>query len=133
MGRDFNNVNLYLPIQAIHWCQKWEVREPEGTFYPIDLGPCKNELDVIVSKLKVSKAEAMREAIRHYAEYVRGLEVVKYRKITKRRAKAEIQKYLKKKEVAYASDIADDLRIDYELVVESLRELWEGGEVEVAE
>lgn len=98
--------------------------------YPIDLGPCKDELDVIVSKLKVSKAEAMREAIKHYAEYVRGLEVVKYRNITWRQAKSEIQKYLKGKTRVSADEISDALRIDMELVNKALMELWEKGWVE---
>ena len=98
--------------------------------YPIDLSPCRSELDVIVNKLKISKAEAIREAIKNYSEYIRGLEVVKYRNITKRQAKAEVQKYLRGKARVSADEISDALRIDMGLVNEVLMELWRGGWVE---
>ena len=98
--------------------------------YPIDLSPCKSELDMIINKLRISKAEAMREAIRHYAGYIRGLEVVKYRNITKRQAEAEIQKYLRGKVRVSADEISDVLRIDMGLVNEVLMKLWQEGWVE---
>ena len=49
--------------------------------YPVDLTEVEEELNFVVEKLKVSKAEAIREAIRHYAEELRGLEVMELREI----------------------------------------------------
>lgn len=98
--------------------------------YPVDLTDYTDDLDTIVEKLGVSKAEAMREAIKHYAEYIRGLEVVTYRDVTKEQAKREIQKYLKGKNRVRADEISDVLRIDLSLVNEALLQLWGEGWVE---
>ncbi|MEM4188661.1 MAG: hypothetical protein QXN56_05870, partial [Candidatus Hadarchaeum sp.] len=36
--------------------------------YPVDLTECFKELNTITEKLRISKAEAVREAIKRYAE-----------------------------------------------------------------
>lgn len=102
----------------------------ERLVYPVDLTGSLKDLNAITEKLRVSKAEAIREAIKHYAEHLRGLEVVSYRDVTKGRAKKEIQRYLKGKDRVRADEISDALRIDFELVNELLLELWEEGWVE---
>ena len=120
--------NLYIPIRIIHGNEM--SAKTTRHIYPIDLSPCKSELEMIVGKLKISKAEAVREAIRHFHEYARGLEVIKYRNLSRRQAKAEVQKYLKGKDRVSADDISDALRIAISLVNEILMELWRGGWVE---
>ena len=98
--------------------------------YPVDLTDVKEELKFIVEKLKVSKAEAIREAIRHFAEELRGLEVVELREIPREQAKKEIIEYIKGKDRVWADEIADALRLDLSLVNDILMELWSEGYVE---
>ncbi len=98
--------------------------------YPVDLTNSLKDLNEITGKLRISKAEAIREAIEHYAEHLRGLEVVTYRDVTKTQAKKEIQLYLKGKARVRADEISDALRIDFNLVNKTLMELWEEGWVE---
>jgi hypothetical protein len=102
----------------------------ERLVYPVDLTGNLKDLNEITEKLRVSKAEAIREAIKHYAEHLRGLEVVTYRDLPKGQAKREIRRYLKGKTRVRADEISDALRIDFELVNEVLLELWEEGWVE---
>ncbi len=98
--------------------------------YPVDLTEVEQELNFIVNKLKISKAEAIREAIRHYAEELRGLEVVELRDIPREQAKKEILEYIKGKDRVWAGEIADALRLDLSLVNDILMELWSEGYVE---
>lgn len=98
--------------------------------YPVDLSDSVGDLSTIVKKLGASKAEAIRGAIKYYAEYLRGLEVITYRKISIEQAKREIQKYLKNKDRVSADEISDTLRIDMTLVNETLLKLWQEGWVE---
>ncbi len=98
--------------------------------YPVDLTGNIKELNTITEKLRISKADAIREAIKHYAEYLQGLEVVTYREVTKEQAKTEIQRYLKGKSRVRADEISDTLQIDFDLVNKVLLELWEEGWIE---
>ena len=96
----------------------------------MDLTEVEEELNFISERLKVSKAEAIREAIRHYAEELRGLEVVELRDIPKEQAKKEIIEFIKDKDRIWADEIADALRLDLSLVNDILMELWSEGYVE---
>ncbi len=98
--------------------------------YPVDLTEVEKELNLIVEKLKVSKAEAIREAIRHFAEELKGIEVVELREIPKEQAKKEILEYIKGKDRVWADEIAEALRLDLSLVNDILMELWSEGYVE---
>ncbi len=98
--------------------------------YPVDLTEVEKELKLITEKLKVSKAEAIREAIRHLAEELRGLEVVELRDVSRKQAKKEIVEFIKGKDRVWADEIADSLRLDLTLVNDVLMELWEEGYVE---
>ncbi|WP_290597299.1 MULTISPECIES: ribbon-helix-helix protein, CopG family [unclassified Archaeoglobus] len=98
--------------------------------YPVDLTEVEKELNLIVEKLKVSKAEAIREAIRYYAEELKGFEVVEVRDIPREQAKKEIVEYIRGKERVWADEIADALRLDLSLVNDILMELWSEGYVE---
>jgi hypothetical protein len=98
--------------------------------YPVDLTGNLKDLNAITEKLRISRAEAIREAIKNYAEHLRGLEVVTYRDVTKVQAKTEIQRYLKGKDRVRADEISDALRIDFDIVNETLLKLWGEGWVE---
>ena len=87
-------------------------------------------LEGLAAKLGLSRAEAIREAIRHYVEYTKGMEVVKMRNISKEDARKEVLAYLEKHERAWSSTIADELRLDLSLVNEILQELWSEEKVE---
>lgn len=123
-------LNIYTsPIQVIRG-EELSAIETRRYVYPVDLSDNVDDLNTIVEKLGTSKAEAIREALKHYAEYLQGLEVITYRKVSKKQAKNEIQEYLKGKERVGADEISDALRIDMTLVNEVLLELWQEGWVE---
>lgn len=91
------------------------------------------KLDSMRAKLGYrSRNEVIRESIRRFIEEVEEMRIIRLRDIPKQKAKEEIWDYLQKKEVAYPSDIADELRLDYGLVVDIVRELWEEEKVEEA-
>ena len=101
------------------------------TVYPVSLGEEEQEsLNKITAKTGVSKAEAIRDAIRAYAGEVKGLEVVKIRSISKDHAKKEILEYLRKHDHAWTDEIADSLSLDIVLVNSILEELWREEKVE---
>jgi len=104
-----------------------ETKQAHRYVYPVDLKDVNEPLDVIVERVGCSKADAIRDAIRHYAEYVRGLEIVTYRDVSKEQVKKEVQEYLKGKERITTDEISDALRIDMSLVNEALLELWQEG------
>ncbi len=98
--------------------------------YPVDLREVEEELKRITEKLKVSRAEAVREAIRFFATELKGVEVVELRDIPKEWARKEIIDFIKGKERVWADEIADALRLDLTFVNDILKELWEEGYVE---
>jgi len=101
--------------------------------YPVALDSEEAKvLESLAAKLGLSKAEAIREAIRYYVEYVKGLEVVKMREISREEAKKEVLAYLEKHEKVWSSTVADELRLDISLVNEILQELWSEEKVEPA-
>jgi Mn-dependent DtxR family transcriptional regulator len=55
--------------------------------------------------------------------------VIKIRKISKEQAKKEIVQFIKNRKEADTFDIANELRLDMDLTVKALRELWEEGRV----
>lgn len=67
---------------------------------------------------------------RKYLQEVGSLKVIELRNdATLKDAKAEIVTYLRKHKEAETFDIANDLRLDLELTVKALKELWEEGRV----
>jgi len=106
----------------------------KGYVYPLKLkGESLEDLDRIVEKLRCSKADAIRGAIKHYADYLEGLEVVNLRDLSEEEAKQEIREYLKDKDRVGADEISDTLRIDLSLVNKVLLLLWQEGVVEPGE
>ncbi len=53
--------------------------------------------------------------------------VIKLRKLSKEQAKKEIIQFIKNRKEADTFDIANELRLDMDLTVKALRELWEEG------
>ncbi len=91
--------------------------------YPVDLTETEEELEEICAKLGLTKAEAIRDSIENYYNYVKGLKVIELRQISKKQAEAEILAYIKKKGTAWTSEISDGLRLDVLLVNEILHKL----------
>ncbi|MDG6995215.1 MAG: ribbon-helix-helix protein, CopG family [Nitrososphaerota archaeon] len=99
--------------------------------YPLSLGETDlASLEKISSKTGASKAQAIREAIKAYADELEGLEVIKLRSISKHQARKEILEYLKGHDRALTSDIADSLKLDIVFVNGILEELWGEKKVE---
>lgn len=100
-------------------------RQVKRYVYPVQLDEEELEaLDTIVERLRSSKSEAIREAIRSYADQLKGTEVIKIRDVSRRQARKEILEFLEKNDRAWSSEIADSLRIDLTLVNSILEELW---------
>ncbi len=59
-----------------------------------------------------------------------GKPIIKYRKMTKIKAKKEIEKYLEhKKEKVWIEDVINDLKIEPEIVVKVIRDLGREGKI----
>lgn len=103
-------------------------QEKTRRVYPISLGTQElKALDLLQKKLECSRADAIRESIREYADQVKGMEVVKLRSLSRKLAKKEIMGYLRKHDRAWSDEIADELRLDIRFVSSILNELWEQG------
>lgn len=77
-----------------------------------------------------SRSALIREATQKYVQEVGSLKVIELRNdATLKDSKAEIVTYLRKHKEAETFDIANDLRLDLELTVKALKELWEEGRV----
>jgi hypothetical protein len=99
--------------------------------YPVQLDEIELEaLDIITERLNVSKSEAIRGAVRNYAEQLKGIEVIKIREISRSQARKEILEFLEKRDRAWASEIADALRLDIPFVNSILEGLWSEKRVE---
>jgi hypothetical protein len=110
-----------------------KTKEKKRFVYPVDLTEVKEELALITERMRSSKVEAIREAIKHYAGWVKGLEVIEYKgksQLSKPEAKKLILDYLRGKDKAYSCDIADELGIEPGYVEECLSELWKEDKAE---
>ena len=88
------------------------------------------KLDALVAAgAFLNRADAVRTAIR---QMISGVTILKERKIPFGQARKEIVAYLDQHDQAYASDIANALELDYDLVLRVIRELRESGEAELA-
>ena len=57
------------------------------------------------------------------------MEVIEVRNVNKRKAKKEVLEYLKSHGRAYPSDIADALRLDFDIVISIIKDLLKKGKV----
>jgi DNA-binding MarR family transcriptional regulator len=77
-----------------------------------------------------SRSAFIREATEKYIQEVGGLKVVEIREnVSLQDAEAEILAYLRERKEAETFDVANDLRLDLDLTVKALKELWEEGKV----
>ena len=88
-------------------------------------------LDAAVLRLAAkSRSALIREATQKYIQDMGALKVIEIRSnVTLKEATAEILAYLKKRKQAETFDIANDLRLDLDLTVKALKQLWEKGKV----
>ncbi|MCP8307686.1 MAG: ribbon-helix-helix protein, CopG family [archaeon] len=88
------------------------------------------KIDSLLNKTGLrSRSEFIREAVRYYLENVAEMRVIKLRNISKDQAKKEILEYIKEREEAETFDIANDLRLDLNITMKVLKELWEEGRI----
>jgi len=89
------------------------------------------KIDKTVERLGLkSRSELIREATGKYIQEAGSLRVIEIRdNVSLQEAKAEILAYLRCHKEAETFDIANDLRLDLDLTVKALKELWEEGEV----
>jgi metal-responsive CopG/Arc/MetJ family transcriptional regulator len=89
------------------------------------------KIDKAVERLGAkSRSAFIREATEKYIQEVGGLKVVEIREnVSLQDAEAEILAYLREHKEAETFDIANDLRLDLDLTVKALKELWEEGKV----
>ena len=87
-------------------------------------------IDSVMGKIGArSRSEFVREAVRHYLDTVKEMKIIRVRSLSKEQAKREIVYYLRGKKEAETFDIANDLRLELELTVQALKELWEEGSI----
>jgi predicted DNA-binding protein len=104
----------------------------QETIVPVRFSKSEVEkIDKAVERLGAkSRSAFIREATEKYIHEVGGLKVVEIREnVSLQDAEAEILAYLRGRKEAETFDIANDLRLDLELTVKALKELWEEGKV----
>jgi len=74
----------------------------------------------------MNTADFVRTAVR---EKLESIQIIDVRNVSKEKAEKEIIEYLKKNKKAYPSDIADALQLDFDLVLEIIKELAKEGRV----
>ena len=111
--------------------QSTKVKE-KGTIVPVRFA--KDELRKIDQATKrlgaKSRSAFIREATEKYIQEVGGLKVIEIRQnVSLKDARTEILAYLKEHKEAETFDIANDLRLDLNLAVKVLKNLWEEGKI----
>jgi len=104
----------------------------KGTIVPVRFRKSDlRRMDEAVKRLGTkSRSAFIREATEKYIQEVGGLKVIEIREnVSLQKARAEILAYLKEHREAETFDIANDLRIELNLTVKALKELWEEGKV----
>lgn len=71
-------------------------------------------------------ADFVRMAVRDKLE---SIKVIDIRDVSREKAKKEIIEYLKNSKKSYPSDIADNLQLDFDLVLSIVKELLEEGRI----
>ncbi len=102
-----------------------------GQIIPIRFG--REEIEKIDKLLEKSgansRSEFIREAVRHYLSTVAEMKVITIRKMSKEQAKKDILEFIKNRKEADTFDIANSLRLDIDITIRALKELWEEGKV----
>lgn len=89
-------------------------------------------IDKTVKRLGLkSRSELIREATEKYIQETGNLKVIEIRdNVSLKKAKTEILAYLRLHKEAETFDIANDLRLDLDLAIKALKELWEEDKVD---
>ena len=100
------------------------------------------ESDLVSARLSPKEAEAIEKLVEegfymNTADFVRmavrekleSIKVIDVRNVERAQAKKEILNYAKENGRAYPSDIADALRLDFDLVLDVIRELIKEGRI----
>jgi len=92
----------------------------------------RREIRSLISVL-VEQNESLKELVSLLGGKIKGVgeEVISIREISREQAKAEIAELFEKSETLYFSDIAEELRLDLELVVELCAELQKEGKIKL--
>ncbi len=88
-------------------------------------------IDKTVKRLGLkSRSELIRDATEKYIQEAGSLKVIEIRdNVSLQKAKTEILAYLRLHKEAETFDIANDLRLDLDLAIKALKELWEEDKV----
>ena len=81
---------------------------------------------LVEEEFYMNTADFVRTAVR---EKLESIQIIDVRNVSKEKAEKEIIEYLKKNKKAYPSDIADALQLDFDLVLEIIKELAKEGRV----
>jgi metal-responsive CopG/Arc/MetJ family transcriptional regulator len=104
----------------------------EKTVVPVRFSKGQIEkIDKTVKRLGMkSRSELIRDATEKYIQEAGSLKVIEIRdNISLQKAKAEILTYVRIHKEAETFDIANDLRLDLDLAIKALKELWQEGKV----
>ena len=83
------------------------------------------EIEILVSEgFYMNMADFVRSAVR---EKLDAIKVIDVRNVDNTRAEKEIIEYMKKNKNAYPSDIADALNLDFDAVLEIIKNLVRAG------
>jgi len=82
---------------------------------------------LVEAGLYISASEFIRDSVRRNLASLKAIEI---RKLSRNAAKKEILNYMKRHKEAYASDIAEEIGLDLNLVFSIMKELSEKGVVE---
>jgi len=104
----------------------------KGSVVPVRFS--KSEIEKIekaVERLGLkSRSALIREAVEKYIQEAGSLKVIEIREnVDLQDVKKEVLSYLEHHKEAETFDIANDLRLDLDLTVKALKELWEEGKV----
>lgn len=102
------------------------LRQKESELVSARLSPKElEEIEKLVEEgFYMNTADFVRTAVR---EKLESIKVIDVRDVTKEKAKKEIIEYLKENRKAYPSDVADALRLDFDHVLEIIKELIKEG------
>jgi len=79
------------------------------------------------------EVEQIKQKLSELEERIPEEKVIVFREVSKEQAKQEIQQLFSGGRTLYYSDIAEELGLDLELVVDICHELQEGGEIKIDE
>lgn len=86
------------------------------------------EIDRLVEEgIFLNRSDFLRTAVRALLD---NMEIINLREISVEEAKREILQLLKNKDLAYPSDVADELRLDLKTTIKAIKELWQEGKIE---